>query len=143
MKKKTVCIALEVLAVVLIAVALVLLLRKPGKTEPTSTTPIENEAVTLPGHEELPITTGAGYAQPTDAQEVQLTTTATAGDDVTAEKTTVAAANSTATTPTKTATTTKATTSRKEPTTSTTKQTGSDNLKTENDSSDSGFGELF
>ena len=32
MKKKTVCIALEVLAVALIAVALVLLLRKPGKT---------------------------------------------------------------------------------------------------------------
>lgn len=61
MKKKTVCIALEVLAVALIAVALVLLLRKPGKTEPISTTPIENEAVTLPGHEELPITTGAFY----------------------------------------------------------------------------------
>ena len=57
MKKKTVCIALAVLAVALIAVALVLLLRKPGKTEPTATAPSENVPVTLPGQEELSITT--------------------------------------------------------------------------------------
>lgn len=148
MKKKTVCIALEVLAVALIAVALVLLLRKPGKTEPISTTPIENEAVTLPGHEELSITTAGDNAQPTDAQGVRPTAPA-AGESVTGGKITAGTAGPAAATPTENGATTKkgattgATTSEKEPAKTTTERTVSNNLKTEDDSSAGKFGELF
>ena len=146
--KKTVCIALEVLAVALIAVALVLLLRKPGKTEPASTTPIENEAVTLPGHKELPITTAGDNAQPTDAQGVRPTAPA-AGESVTGGKITAGTAGPAAATPTENGATTKkgattgATTSEKEPAKTTTERTVSNNLKTEDDSSAGKFGELF
>ncbi len=149
MKKKTVCIALAVLAVALIAVALVLLLRKPGKTEPTATAPSENVPVTLPGQEELSITTAGDNAQPTDAQGVRPTTTATAGEGVTDGKTTAGTAGSAAVTQTKGDATTKkgattgATTSEKEPAKTTTERTVSNNLKTEDDSSAGKFGELF
>jgi cytoskeletal protein RodZ len=149
MKKKTVCIALAVLAVALIAVALVLLLRKPGKTEPTATAPSENVPVTLPGQEELSITTAGDNAQPTDAQGVRPTMTATAGAGVTDGKTMAGTAGSAAATPTENGATTKkgatagATTSEKEPAKSTTERTVSKNLKTENDSSAGKFGELF
>lgn len=143
MKKKTVCIALAVLVVALIAVALVLLLRKPGKTEPTATAPSDNVPVTSPGHEELPITTAAEGAQPTDAQGVRSTTTAAAGEGVTDGKTTAGTAGSDAATPSENGATTGATTSGKEPVKTTTKRTVSNNLKTEDDSSAGKFGELF
>ncbi len=143
MKKKTVCIALAVLAVALIAVALVLLLRKPGKTEPTATAPSENVPVTLPGQEELSITTAGDNAQPTDALGVRPTMTATAGEGVTDGKTTAGTAGSAAATPTENGATTGAITSEKEPAKTTTERTVSKNLKTENDSSAGKFGELF
>lgn len=143
MKKKTVCIALAVLAVALIAVALVLLLRKTGKTEPTATAPSENVTVTLPGQEELSKTTAGDHAQPTDAQGVRSTTTATAGEGVTDGKTTAGTAGSAAATPTENGATTGATTSGKEPAKTTTEGTVSNNLKTEDDSSAGKFGELF
>ena len=143
MKKKTVCIALAVLAVALIAVALVLLLRKPGKTEPTATAPSENVPVTLPGQEELSITTAGDNAQPTDALGVRPTMTATAGEGVTDGKTTAGTAGSAAATPTENGATTGAITSEQEPAKTTTERTVSKNLKTENDSSAGNFGELF
>lgn len=148
MKKKTVCIALAVLAVALIAVALVLLLRKPGKTEPTATAPSENVPVTLPGQEELSITTAGDNAQPTDAQGVRPTAPA-AGESVTGGKITAGTAGPAAATPTENGATTKkgattgATTSGKEPAKTTTERTVSNNLKTEDDSSAGKFGELF
>ena len=148
MKKKTVCIALAVLAVAFIAVALVLLLRKPGKTEPTATAPSDNVSVTLPGQGELTITTAAEGAQPTDAQGVR-PTAPSAGESVTGGKITAGTAGSAAATPTANGATTKkgattgATTSEKEPAKTTTERTVSKNLKTENDSSAGKFGELF
>ena len=143
MKKKTVCIALAVLVVALIAVALVLLLRKPGKTEPTATAPSDNVPATLPGHEELPITTAAEGAQGVRP------TAPSAGESVTGGKITAGTAGSAAATPTENGATTKkgattgATTSGKEPAKTTTKRTVSNNLKTEDDSSAGKFGELF